>query len=88
MYAFALKFYPCIAGGSDNKESACNAGDPGFIPGSGRSPGEVNGYPWEKRIPWTEEREGGYSLWDPKELDTTEQLMLSLFIVITTQVFG
>ena len=31
--------------GSDSKESACNAGDPGLIPGSGRSPGEWNGYP-------------------------------------------
>ena len=30
-------------GGSDDKESACNAGDPGSIPGSGRSPGEGNG---------------------------------------------
>ena len=28
-----------------DKESACNAGDPGLIPGSGRSPGEGNGYP-------------------------------------------
>ena len=27
-------------GGSDDKESACNAGDPGSIPASGRSPGE------------------------------------------------
>ena len=27
------------------KEYACNAGDPGLIPGSGRSPGEGNGYP-------------------------------------------
>ena len=27
----------------DGKESACNAGDPGSIPGSGRSPGEGNG---------------------------------------------
>ena len=27
------------------KESACNAGDPGLIPGSGRSPGEGIGYP-------------------------------------------
>ena len=27
------------------KESACNAGDPGSIPGSGRSPGEGNGNP-------------------------------------------
>ena len=32
-------------GGSDSKESACNMGDLGFIPGSGRSPGEENGYP-------------------------------------------
>ena len=31
--------------GSDGKKSACNAGDPGSIPGSGRSPGERNGYP-------------------------------------------
>ena len=29
--------------GSDSKQSACNAGDPGLIPGSGRSPGEGNG---------------------------------------------
>ena len=31
--------------GSDSEESACNAGDPGSIPGSGRSPGEGNGNP-------------------------------------------
>ena len=37
--------YLGFAGGSDGKESACNAGDPGSIPGSGRSPGEENGYP-------------------------------------------
>ena len=30
---------------SDGKESAYNAGDPGSIPGLGRSPGEGNGYP-------------------------------------------
>ena len=30
-------------GGSDSKESACNIGDPGSIPGSERSPGEENG---------------------------------------------
>ena len=30
---------------SAGKESACNAGDPGLIPGSGRSPGEGIGYP-------------------------------------------
>ena len=32
-------------GGSDGKDSACNAGDPGSVPESGRSPGEGNGYP-------------------------------------------
>ena len=32
-------------GGSDGKASACNAGDPGSIPGLGRSPGEGNGNP-------------------------------------------
>ena len=32
-------------GGSDSKESACNAGDQGSIPGLGRSPGEGKGNP-------------------------------------------
>ena len=32
-------------GGSVGKESACNAGDPGSIPGSGRSAGEGVGHP-------------------------------------------
>ena len=32
-------------GGSDGKESTFHAGDPGLIPGSGRSPGNRNGYP-------------------------------------------
>ena len=32
-------------GGSESKESACSAGDLGSMPGSGRSPGEGNGYP-------------------------------------------
>ena len=40
--------YPVIydfPGGSDGKASAYNAGDLGWIPGSGRSPGEGNGNP-------------------------------------------
>ena len=44
-------------GGSDGKESACNAGYPGSIPG-GRSFGVGNGNPLQYscwRIPWTEE---------------------------------
>ena len=34
-------------GNSAGKESACNAGDPGSIPGSGRSSGEGIGYPFQ-----------------------------------------
>ena len=34
-----------IPGGSAGKESACNAGDLGSVPGLRRSPGEGNGYP-------------------------------------------
>ena len=34
-------------GGSDVKECACNAEDPGSIPGSGRSSGEGNGDPFQ-----------------------------------------
>ena len=40
-----LKLVQGISGGSDGKESACNVGDLGSIPGSGRSPGEGNGSP-------------------------------------------
>ena len=39
---FSLKYFPC---GSAGKESVCNAGDLGLIPGLGRSPGEGKGYP-------------------------------------------
>ena len=31
--------------GSGGKESSCNAGDTNLIPGFGKSPGEMNGYP-------------------------------------------
>ena len=44
--------------GSDGKVSACNAGDPGSIPGSGKSPGKRNGNPLQHsclEIPWMEE---------------------------------
>ena len=40
-----LFVYEGFHGGSDSKESACNEGDPGLIPGLGRSPGGGNGYP-------------------------------------------
>ena len=47
MYSsFQEKKLPMLCpGGSEVRASACNAGDPGSIPGSGRSPGEGNGNP-------------------------------------------
>ena len=42
MFQFKLLDFP---GGSDSKESTCNVGDLGSVPGLGRSPGERNGYP-------------------------------------------
>ena len=41
-YVIELCYY-YLPGSSDSKASACNAGDLGSIPGSGRSPGEGNG---------------------------------------------
>ena len=40
-----------FTGGSDGKESACNAGDLGSIPGWGRSPGEGNSNPLQYSCP-------------------------------------
>ena len=48
-------------GGSDDKESACNAGDLGSIPGLGRSAGEgmaTHSSILAWRIPWTEKPDG------------------------------
>ena len=42
MWSIVLPGFP---GNSEGKESACNAGDLGSIPGLGRSPGEGKGYP-------------------------------------------
>ena len=57
---------------SVDKESACNTGDLGSIPGLGRSPGEGN---WLLTpVFWPEEFHGLYSPWGCKELDMTEQL--------------
>ena len=60
--------------GSVGKESACNAEDPGLIPGSGRSPGEGNGnplqYSWLKNpMDW-----GATVLEGRKKTDLTERL--------------
>ena len=58
-----------------SKESACTAGDPGLIPGLGRSPEEENGNPLQysclenpmDRGPW----QATYSPWGRKESDMT-----------------
>ena len=43
--SFLVVYSLGFPGGSDSKESTCNAGDLGLILGSGRSPGEGSGYP-------------------------------------------
>ena len=55
-------------------ESACNAGDPGLIPGSGRSPGEGIGNP----LQYSGLENPMDYIWDRKELDTIERLSLKL----------
>ena len=53
-----LPMYRGFPSGLEGKVSACNAGDWGSIPGSGRSPGEGNGNPLQYsclEIPWMEE---------------------------------
>ena len=63
-------------GSSDSKDSACNVGDLGLLPGLGRSPGEGNGYPYQcsclgnlkKRGAWWTTVDGVI------ESDMTEQL--------------
>ena len=62
-------------GGSDGKESACKAGDPGSIPGLGRYLREGNGNPLQYYC--LEDFHGqrslvGYSPWGLKESNTTE----------------
>ena len=64
-------------GGSDGKESTCNAGDLGLIPGLGRSPGGGHGNPLQHSYledPHGQRSLAGYSPWGCKELDTTEQV--------------
>ena len=61
-------------GTSVDKESACNKGDLGSIPGSGRSPGEGNGYP----LQYSGLQNPMDYPWDHKELDMTERLSLHI----------
>ena len=74
--------------GSDSKEPACNAKDPGSILGQ-KDPLEKEMathssiLAWE--IPWTEEPGGPQSI--GSQTDTTERLTLSTFVVILFLVF-
>ena len=82
---FSVKLSLCytrlwgFSGVSDNKESACNAGDLGSIPGSGRSPGEGNGYPLQCSCSENSMDRGAWrTTYGPggcKELDTIEWLI-------------
>ena len=59
-------------GGSDGKESACNAEDPGFIPGSGKIPWRMKWLPTPVFLPGESHGQrnlAGYSPWSHKELD-------------------
>ena len=64
-------------GGSDSKESACNVGDLGSVPGLGRSHGGGQGNPLQYSClenPHGQRSLVGYSPWGCKELDMTEQI--------------
>ena len=73
-----------LPGGSDDKASACNEGDPSSIPGWGRSPGEGNGeggQPTQVLLPGKLHGQRSlvdYSPWGCKKLDTTERLHFTL----------
>ena len=75
-----MSIHRCFPGDSDSKESACNAGDPALIPGSGRSleKGMVTHssiLAWQ--IPWTEEP-GGLQSGVTKESDTIEHTPIDI----------
>ena len=82
-YYNQIKVVIGFPGGSDGKESACNAGDPGLIPRLGRSPGKGNEWLPPPVFSPREFHElgslAGYSPWTRKESDMTEQVPLSLF---------
>ena len=70
-------FRMCFPVGSEGKESFYNAGDPGLILWSRRSPGEAFSSILTWRIPWTKSL-AGYSPWGHKESDKTGDEHFSL----------
>ena len=73
MFCVNLKVTTDFPDGSDSKESNCNAGDLGSIPGLGRFPGEEHGNPLQYSCLENlhEQRSlAGYSPWGHKESDT------------------
>jgi len=70
-----LKDQRGFLGGSAGKESTCDAGDPGLIPGLGRSPRRREWLPTP--VFWPGEFRGLYSPWGCKESGMTDQLSLS-----------
>ena len=72
--------------GSVGKESACSAGDPGSIPGSGRPPAEGNGNPLQYSCLGKSHGQRslmGYSLWD-RRVDTTLTFTLMTTYLLKT----
>ena len=68
-------------GGSVVKESACNTGDPGSIPGLGRSSGGGHGNPLQYSClenPHGQRSLADHSSWGHKESDTNERLHITL----------
>ena len=77
-------------GGLTGKESACNVGDLGLIPGSGRSPGGGHGSPLQDSClenPHGQRSLVSYSPWGRKESDTSERLSALCLYYLPSQLF-
>ena len=75
--------YICFPGGSDGEESTCNLGDPGSIPGLGRSPGGEHGNPLQYSCLENPMDRGAWwaTVHGIAELDTSEWLTLSILFI-------